>query len=291
MTAWLALFACSKSNSNFPGLSNGQCPDVTATVQSEFRSGGKKRRVQTVLPAQVPPSMGLMYSFHGLNPKSTDPITNLFEDHDLQAVADQYGVAIVAPEALPTTVGFLGDFLLWGILGEEEDDLTLFDDLHICMTNTWDIDLDAVALWGHSGGALWTTLLSQQRGETFSTAVEFSGGSDVSISIPGLAGPWVPYEETPAVPYLLSTAGAADVWPDETVSVLDFEAATDTLEGKLLDDGRTVVRCAHDLGHYVVPTDQWQFATEWMSVHRRGAPSPYEVGELALIPGCAASAP
>lgn len=290
MIVW-TLLACSKSNSDFEGLSNGQCPDVTATVQSEFKSDGKKRRVQIVLPSAIPPRMKLMYSFHGLNPKSTDPITNLFVDHDMQAVADQYGVAIVIPEALATTIGFLGDFLLWGILGDEEHDLVLFDDLHICMTNTHDIDPDAVSLWGHSGGALWTTLLSQERGDLFSTAVEFSGGSDVDVNLPGLAGPWVPYGETPDIPYLLSTAGAADVWPDDTVTVLDFEASTDTLERKLLDDARTTVRCAHDLGHYIVPTDQWQLASEWLTVHRKGATSPYTNGELDLIPGCAASTP
>ncbi len=287
---WMSL-GCSQSNSDFEGLSNGQCPDVTQTVQSEFKSSGKKRRVQIVIPDAPREPMNLMYTFHGLNPKSSDPITQVTKDNDLQRIANDTNTAMVVPEALATTIGFLGDFLLWGILGDEEDDLVLFDDLQICMTETWGIDAEHVSVWGHSGGALWTSLLTMQRPDVFSAAAEFSGGSDVVIGVPGLSGPWVIYDQTPDIPYMLSTAGAADVWPDETLAVLDFQASTSSLESQLVDDGRFTIRCEHNLGHYKIPLDQWEFAAEWLTVTERGSVSPYSNGELALHTACNPSTP
>ncbi len=287
----LVLTGCIQPNSDFPGLSNGQCPDVTQTIQSEFRSSGKKRKVQVVLPDAPQEGMGLIFGFHGLNPASADPITKTTADNDMARHANERNLMFLVPEALPTSLALLGDFLLWGILGDEEEDLVLVDDLLICATNTWSIDEDAVAVWGHSGGALWTSLLTMARPDVFSSATEWSGGSDVTLGLPGLQGPWVNYIGAPNIPYFLSTAGDADVWPDPSAAVLDFQASTSSLEDQLVADGITTARCEHNLGHYIVPTSQWEFSLDWMTLNRRGEASPYADGTLPLPSECALSGP
>jgi hypothetical protein len=74
------------------------------------------------------------------------------------------------------------------------------------------------------------------------------------------------------------------VWPDPTFILVDFEAATDTLSSGLQDDGHTVVRCKHNLGHYQFPADGWEYGLEWLVNHRFGEASGLEDGSLEAPP-------
>jgi hypothetical protein len=88
--------------------------------------------------------------------------------------------------------------------------------------------------------------------------------------------------ETPnnLVPVFLATGGPEDVCPNTESTLIAFEATTDTLESNLADDGHVVIRCKHELGHYEIPANGWDFSHEWMLAHRLGEPSPYVTSGL-----------
>ena len=77
------------------------------------------------------------------------------------------------------------------------------------------------------------------------------------------------------IPVLLTTGGETDVWPQPTMVIVDFEAASDTFQGELLADGHYVVRCQDDRGHSMNNKD-WNLAQDWAASHTFGAPSPSE---------------
>ena len=242
-------------------LSDGECPDMTGT--SRFSSGGLTRKVRIVTPKDVQPGMPVIFSFHGLTTTGTDPVGMLADGFDLKGLANEHGAVFVVPEARELELPGFGTLLLWGILDDAEPDLVLYDDLRTCLSQELDVDLERVHAWGHSGGALWTSVLAIERAETLASFVEFSGGA--GFLIPLLGGPFVNYA-TPSrlPPAVLVTGGVNDVWPDTTFTMIDFEAATDTLQQALLGDGATVVRCSHDLGHFTFPQEHWELALDWM---------------------------
>jgi hypothetical protein len=120
--------------------------------------------------------------------------------------------------------------------------------------------------------------MASQRGDAFAAIVEASGGSDISVPIWTELGARY---ETPAhpMPALLISGGESDVWPDASFTVVDFEAATDTLEQQLADDGHTVVSCHHSGGH-TLPTPAYSLSIDWVLAHEFGAPSPWADGDL-----------
>jgi predicted esterase len=126
---------------------------------------------------------------------------------------------------------------------------------------------------GFSGGALFTTIVASQRGDTLAAIVEMSGGSDLEVS---LAEGEVASYDTPAytMPALLATGGTNDVWPSPDFPIVDFVAGTDTLEASLVADGHYTVRCRHERGH-TITNAELELAVEWVSVHRFEEPSPY----------------
>jgi poly(3-hydroxybutyrate) depolymerase len=260
-------------------LSDGECPDMSGL--STFSSAGLERKVKIIQPANGGEGMPLIFAFHGLVSPDMNPISTVVDGFGLKNLADELGAVIVAPEARVTDLPMVGEFNLWGILGDELEDLVLYDDLRTCVGENLDVDLMRVSAFGHSGGALWTSMLAIERADTLSSVVEFSGGA--SLTIPLLGGPFIPYM-TPAspVPALLFTGGPEDVWPDQTLTLVDFEAATDSLQEGLVGDGSLVVRCKHTQGHFSIPFDAMDLATPWLEQHVFEQPSPFEGGDGLL---------
>lgn len=253
-------------------LSEGECPDLTTSGISTFRSAGHDRKVAVLFPDNPPRGLPVIFNFHGLTSPEYTPVEA--SQASLQAEANARDAIIVVPEARQQTLPFIGTFLLWGIMDDETPDLILFDDLRTCLSQTFEIDLKRISTWGHSGGALWNTALLMNRSDQLATVVEFSGGAD--FSIPFVGGPYLVYESPNSkVPVLLVTGGPEDVWPDSDSPMIEFEATTDTLQSHLAEDEHLVVRCRHTLGHYEIPTNGWDFSHEWMLTHRLGEPSPY----------------
>lgn len=255
-------------------LSDGACPDLSASNIGTFSSGGHERRVAVILPETIPDGMPVVFSWHGLTTPEYKPVESFVDWFDMQAEADANGVAFLVPEALPYNL--LGNsVLLWGILGNETADLTLYDDLRTCMIDELGADPRRISSWGFSGGALWTSKLIMERGDTLASAVIFSGG--VEFEVPFL-GEQLSYT-APAydLPVLLGHGGDSDVWPDPSAVIIPFKETTKHLEEHLAEDGHTVWTCNHGLGHNL-PNWFWNTNLDWLLAHEYGDPSPWDGG-------------
>jgi poly(3-hydroxybutyrate) depolymerase len=253
---------------------SGGCPDLTASGTSTFESSGSEREVTVVVPENPDGALGVVFFFHGLmDPTQTPhPADYMADALDLQGVADDTNTIIVLPVSnIQEMFGFR--FFMWDAAREAEDDLVLYDDLRTCTAQQHDVDLKRLTAFGFSGGALFTTVIMGDRGDTLAAAIEASGGSDVVV--PLFDNPfsvWV--EPAYKMPVLLQSGGATDVWPDTSLTLVDFTAASNTLEGQLVDADHTVIRCEHDEGHTLTWAG-YNSAIEWATMHVYGEPSPW----------------
>lgn len=262
-------------------LSTGACPDLAASGTSTFSSSGEDRQVTVILPsAGVQPGASVRFFFHGLTePTQTDnPGGDTAVGLDLQALSDETGDIWILPDAPVQNFYNMMSVYLWDLGLTTDHDLVLFDDLRTCVAQSYDVDLDRVVAMGFSGGALFTTVVVAHRADTLAAAIELSGGSD--LEIPGQDMLWSEYSAPASgLPVLLTSGGETDVWPSTSMPIVDFTAASDTLQGELLADGHVVVRCADDRGHSMNNKD-WKIAQAWADAHTFGEDSPYAGGDL-----------
>ena len=287
-----SLLACSESKTdtgtgmlqpwNAAPLSevSGTCPTIDNSRELQiFTSGGTERSVQFVLPTDGTANIQPVFFFHGLMPEGSNPTNQLITGLSLQSVADEYNIAFILPVSEIWEL-FGQRFHLWKIeQGTEDSDLMLFDDLRTCMAEHFDVfnsdalDMDRLSTLGFSGGALFNTVILSNRSDTLASAVEISGGGD--LTIPGFASPFsVHNPSTMNIPVLLVSGGESDVWPDATLPVVDFEAASVHLFSELQQAGQTSVHCTHNNGHTITPR-AWTQALDWLTDHSVGVESPY----------------
>ncbi len=294
-TALVALMGCTDgtrtdSDGDLPTpaplaeVSSG-CPDLSEPGIKTFMSAGKERRAGILFPSDPGPDMPVLFAWHGLSTAEFDPMEQMIAGFDLAGLADDRGAVVIVPEA--QAINLLGmDVLLWGILGneQEEEDLTLYDDLRTCVAEAFDVDLRRISSWGHSGGGLWTSMLLMDRADTLAAGVSSSGGIELEIPV---LGDRLPFRQ-PArqVPTMIVSGGAQDVWPDTTFTIIEFEATSDTLQQRLLEGGSFVVRCKHDLGHNYLPNWYWGQVQKWLFNHTYGATSEWESGDRRVHEAC-----
>jgi len=262
-------------------LSSGECPDLSASGTSTFTSSGEERQVTIIVPENPAPGMAVNFFFHGVtDPSSTDnPGGETADGLGLQAEADATNTVWVVPDAPVQDLFGVMSVYLWDLSLVEDHDLVLYDDLRTCVGEGLDVDLDRLSIVGFSGGALWSTVIVSNRGDTLATAVELSGGSD--IEAPGFDDLLAEYA-TPAssLPVLLTSGSVdADVWPSASFVVVNFSDATDGLQAELAADGHFVVRCQDDQGHQM-SRQEWNLAKDWLASAQFGEPSPYEADGL-----------
>ena len=255
--------------------SDGECPAMKTSGTSTFSSSGDARTVTVIVPTDPPAGpLPLVVFFHGLLDASTASPSQEFADAlDFQQLADQTGAVLVAPDSRIQNLFNLYEVWLWDLLREDDHDQVLFDDLRSCAASQLDIDLARMSAVGFSGGALFTTVILSDRGGTLASAVEMSGGADVDTGFfPSPLSIYVTPETD--FPVLLVSGGESDVWPDPSLVVVDFTAATDTLQDHVTADAHFAVRCLHDRGH-TVTNAEWNLAVDWAMDHTFGQPSPY----------------
>ena len=252
--------------------SDGECPDLGSSGISTFSSDGLDRKVAVLFPDGDTTGLPVVFFFHGLMTPDQNPVESTVSGMNLQGLADSLPAIVIAPESRPQTMPFVGEVSLWGILGDPDPDLVLYDDLRSCAVEELGADIRRVNAIGFSGGALWTTQVLMSRSDTLASAVEFSGGAELDVPMDG--GPFLLYT-APAetTPVLMTSGGADDVWP-QGFAIIDFNSTTNTLQGGLRVDGHYAVRCTHELGHTVNNSD-WDFAQEWVMAHEYGVQSPY----------------
>ena len=259
-------------------LSSGECPDLTASGTSSFLSSGTERGVTVVIPETPVADMPVVFFFHGLLDTSVEPTSYHADALQLQQEANASGAVFVLPQSRTMTeFGFT--FYMWQVMDEDELDLVLFDDLRACMDRELDIDLRRLSAMGFSGGALFTTVLARERGDTLSTMVEMSGGSDIEFSMAS-DEPIAVYGEpaNEVLPALLFSGGDEDGWPEGFIMV-NFQEATDNLEAHLVEDAHYMWRCRHDYGH-TITWPEFELAKDWALTHTYGEPSPYADGAI-----------
>ena len=255
--------------------SDGECPPMEASGTYTFSSSGDARTVTVIVPTNPPGGpMPLVVFFHGLLDSSTpSPSEEFAAALDFQSLADETGAVIVAPDSRIQDLFGLYEVWLWDLLREDDHDQVLFDDVRSCAAGALDIDLYRVSAVGFSGGSLFTTVILSDRGGALASVVEMSGGSDIDTAF--FDAPLSTYVTPEAdFPVLLVSGGESDVWPDPSLVVVDFTAATDTLQAHTTTDEHFTVRCLHDRGH-TVTNQEWNLAVDWALDHTFGVPSPY----------------
>ena len=262
--------------------SNGECPDMSETATSVFTSSNEDRVVTMVIPEDPPDDMPLVFFFHGLmDPGSTPtPTEYMASVLGLQAFANRTGTAFAVPQSdVISRAGFT--FFMWDVTASESGDMTLFDDIRACASRNLSVDLKRVHAVGMSGGALFTTTVAGARGDSLASIVEMSGGSDIDMLTfdTPLSSSYTPAYPMPA---LLIAGGSTDTWPGGGLTLLDFSAATDTLEGQLVADDHFVVRCEHTQGH-AIPLAAIEATEIWVDAHRFGEPSSIEASGIGDI--------
>jgi predicted esterase len=260
-------------------LSSGACPDLSASNTGTFLSSGQDRKVTVVLPELLGEEMSVVFFFHGLLGTHIEPTSYHADALNLQAEANANNAIYVLPESRIMTY-FGQSFYMWQVMDEDELDLVLYDDLRTCLAQQLDVDLRRFAALGFSGGALFTTVLGRERGDTLATMVEMSGGSDIDFAVAS-EDPIAAYG-APAnadLPVLLFSGGDEDGWPSG-FQMVDFQDATDTLEAHLVEDGYYTWRCRHEMGH-TITMPEWNLAKAWALGHSYGAPSSYMDGSIS----------
>ncbi len=243
-------------------VSGGDCPDLSSPGEFEINANGRDRSGLIYFPEEAEGPMPMIFAWHPLGASASLMKRYL----DLEDLAEELGVIAVIPEADPSAL------FEWGFMGGADNDLVLYDDLRSCIAEQHDADLSRVSSTGFSAGALWTTLLAIERGDTLSSVLVFSGGTDPVITYSTPGGTFAA---------LLLHGGETDSY-DAVVMVIDFQAATLAFAESLHADGHFVGIGNHDLGH-TLPRDAAEIAAAWLPVHQYGAPSPFAEGGIEEV--------
>lgn len=288
---WSLWMACGEKSSDSASIQpwnsaelatiSGTCPTIDGSRNLQtFTSNDTERTVQFVVPSTDTDNMLPVFFFHGLMPEGSNPTNQLITGLSLQEVADRENILFILPVS-PIWDLFGQRFHLWNIeQGTELNDLTMFDDLRSCLAEQYDVynstqlNLDRLSVMGFSGGALFTTVVLSNRADTLASAVEMSGGAD--LSIPGFENPFSVHNPSSVnVPVLLMSGGDSDVWPNASMPVVNFEEATEHLFDELQGASQTSVLCSHNTGHNIPPRG-WTQALDWVTAHEYDTVSPYE---------------
>jgi predicted esterase len=263
---------------------SGPCPDLSTPGTSTFLSGGIERTVTVALPDPLPANAPVIFFWHGLSNSggSRGPGELTASSLGVDDLAQELGAIFVLPDSRVMEI-YSFSFYMWEVFGQDELDLILFDDLRSCLVTEVGADPARMASMGFSGGALFETVLLGARADTLSAVVEFSGGANVENA--ALPGPLSTYG-TPAweIPVLLTSGGESDAWPNPSLTLVDFTAATDSLQAALVADQSFVVRCLHSRGH-TITNDLFTFGLDWAMAGQFGEPSPYEAQGIGAMEG------
>lgn len=238
----------------------GTCPTLVAGAQ-KFTSGELARDVTVALPAKAE-GAGVLFLWHGFG--DTGP--NFSAMVGAQAIATKFNVITVSAQAVvdpleteklsplkDLAAQFVGPLPpTWSIIDGPELDLQLFDDLHACLDEQFGVDPTRLYTMGFSQGALWSTVLILERSKVLASALLWSGGLGSTgglIEVVRLA-----YQAPERkIPVLAGSGGAADIWPNAQLKLVDFAAGSAELVEALTADGHAAALCDHGLGHTVPP--------------------------------------
>ncbi len=235
--------------------SDGECPKLDSPGTRTFSSGGEEREVIIRFPSDKPADMPVMFFWHGLG----DSASNIDNALSMKDFAKEHEAVVVIPQSTDPMM------MTWNFTAGSPD-VTFFDDMRTCLSEELDIDLNRVSSTGFSFGALFTSFLAMDRGDSLSAAAPMSGGVDAGIGL-SYKTPEAP------VPVLVMWGGVADTF-DMGFTSLDFQQNSLDFSDALRADGSVVAHCDHGGGH-TIPMDFEDATAPWLLDHRFGEPSPY----------------
>ena len=249
--------------------SAGTCPELTTPGKYFLTSNGVERNTYIFFPSDRPEDMPLIFAWHPLG-FSAEALNGWL---NLEAMAERLGAVIVVPN-------LRSGAQTWGFYGDATYDLTLFDDLRTCLSDSLNIDLYRVSTTGMSAGGLWSTYLSIERSDALATAFIMSGGT----------GPGMSYKPLDhKLPVLLAWGGPNDTYNTGSFTIY-FEDTTLDFATNLLDDDHDVLLCDHGLGH-LMPAEVIPMMEVWLLNHTLGKPSSFFPEPFGLPDYCAIGTP
>lgn len=240
-------------------LSDGECPDMSTPGKSSFSSNGIERSVYVLYPEDRAEDLPVVFVWHPLGGSAQYMVNAM----DLEERAESDRAIYVVPDSDGTNI------FEWGFLTGGGNDLVLYDDLRTCVANELAPDITRFYLSGFSAGALWTSYLSMQRGDTLAGILVFSGGTGSPVAT----------YTTPASPFpaILLHGGDNDIYGG---GLVDFQTTTLDFAANLYADGHFVTLCDHGMGHTIPINDLDEYTTELLSYRYGIAPD----SDISVLP-------
>lgn len=175
-------------------------------------------------------------------------------------VVDQGGI-IAAPHHDPAA----GKFPWFLVLGQQEDDLILADEVLACAIEQVGVDVRRIHVSGMSAGGLQTSQMSWRRSGYIASAAPFSGGFLGND----------PPDQDPSNPL---SAMIFHGGPDDIV-LISFQDASENYLEDIRERGGFGFICDHGMGHTIPQGDAQASVWRFFYDHPFGTtPSPYEGG-------------
>jgi predicted esterase len=238
----------------------GACPELVAGDVELAPAGIAPRQVKVWMSDAASTMDGpFVFYWHGTGSQPDEALYGLGASFVDQVVAQ--GGIVVAPYHDPTA----GEFPWFLVLGEQEDDLLVADEVLACAIEQVGVDISRIHTIGMSAGGLQTAQMSFRRSGYIASAVPYSGG------FVGNAPP----DQDPSNPLsaMIFHGGENDV------VIISFKDASERYLMGLQDRGGFGFICDHGMGHSIpqgnAQASVWQFFYD----HPFGTkPSPYADG-------------
>lgn len=248
----------------FLPTATGPCPEL-AEGKITVTPDGKARDVEIWMSDAAKTLDGpLIFYWHGTGSSPIQEPPFGIGNTALQEILAQGGI-VAAPHHDPDA----GTFPWYLVLGEQEDDLRVADEVLACAIEKVGVDLRRIHSMGMSAGALHTTQMAYRRSGYLASVATYSGGqlSDIPNQ-----------DETNLFAAMIMHGGSSDN------VVISFQKASETFHTKLNDLGHFSFLCNHGLGHKI-PTDARDSVWRFFQDHPFGTvPSPYKSGLPATFP-------
>jgi predicted esterase len=239
-------------------MPSGACPDLIDGVV-DFQPDGvnSPRAVRIWVDPDVAAEKDgpLVFYWHGTNGEPEQAISGL-SDLGIQEILDAGGIV-----AAPTHDPGAGVFPWFLVLGQQQDDLLIADEILACAEQQHGVDDSRIHSLGFSAGGLHTAQMSIRRSSYLASVVTYSGGL-IFNSMPTYDDPDNDFSA------MLFHGGNSDV------VVVGFKQASADYAAYIGDNGSFSFTCDHGMGHNIPP--EQDSVLQFFADHPWGtAPEPY----------------
>lgn len=240
------------------------CPELEDGVVDIHPDGvGSPRAVRIWVDPEVAAVKDgpVVFYWHGTGGEPEEALAGV-GDLGIQEILDMGGL-VVAPTHDPGA----GIFPWFLVLGQQQDDLLVADEVLACAEQQFGVDDARVHSLGFSAGGLHTAQMSVRRSNYLASVVTYSGGL-IFNSMPGFADPDNDFAA------MIFHGGPGDV------VVVGFQQASMDYQAYLADNDSFSFLCDHGMGHNIPP--EQDSVLQFFADHPWGTlPEPY----LSGLPG------